>query len=78
MERTKIIPVLMHGDASFTGQGIFETLGLSELPAGASAARSTSSSINQIGFTTTPERRPFTPYPTDVAKAIQHLHVKRG
>jgi 2-oxoglutarate dehydrogenase E1 component len=71
-ERTKIIPVLIHGDASFTGQGIvLETLGLSELPGWRTGGTIHVIVNNQIGFTTSPEEGRFTPYPTDVAKAIQ-------
>jgi len=71
-ERTKIIPVLMHGDAAFTGQGIvLETLGLSELKGWRTGGTIHVIVNNQIGFTTTPEEGRFTAYPTDVAKAIQ-------
>ncbi len=71
-ERTKTVPVLIHGDASFTGQGIvLETLGLSELPGWRTGGTIHVIVNNQIGFTTTPEEGRFTPYPTDVAKAIQ-------
>ncbi|HSU69755.1 MAG TPA: 2-oxoglutarate dehydrogenase E1 component, partial [Tepidisphaeraceae bacterium] len=71
-ERTKVIPVLIHGDAAFTGQGIvLETLGLSELPGWRTGGTIHVIVNNQIGFTTTPEESRFTTYPTDVAKAIQ-------
>jgi 2-oxoglutarate dehydrogenase E1 component len=71
-ERTKIIPVLIHGDASFTGQGIvLETLCLSELPGWRTGGTIHVIVNNQIGFTTSPEEGRFTAYPTDVAKAIQ-------
>ncbi|HXE55452.1 MAG TPA: 2-oxoglutarate dehydrogenase E1 component [Tepidisphaeraceae bacterium] len=71
-ERTRVIPLLMHGDASFTGQGIvLETLGLSELPGWRTGGTIHVIVNNQIGFTTLPEEGRFTPYPTDVAKAIQ-------
>ena len=71
-ERTKVIPVLIHGDAAFTGQGIVpETLQLSELPGWRTGGTIHVIVNNQIGFTTSPEEGRFTTYPTDVAKAIQ-------
>ena len=71
-ERTKVIPVLIHGDAAFTGQGIvLETLGLSELNGWRTGGTIHVIINNQIGFTTLPEEGRFTAYPTDVAKAIQ-------
>jgi 2-oxoglutarate dehydrogenase E1 component len=71
-ERRRVMPVLMHGDASFTGQGlVYETLALSEL-----AAFTTGGTIhvivnNQIGFTTSPHEFRFTRYPSDLASVIQ-------
>jgi 2-oxoglutarate dehydrogenase E1 component len=71
-ERTRTIPLLIHGDAAFTGQGIvLETLNLSELPGWRTGGTIHVIINNQIGFTTDPEEGRFTPYPTDVAKAIQ-------
>jgi 2-oxoglutarate dehydrogenase E1 component len=71
-ERTQVIPVLIHGDAAFTGQGIVhETLGLSELPGWRTGGTIHVIVNNQIGFTTPPNEGRFTTYPTDVAKAIQ-------
>ncbi|NBO18838.1 MAG: 2-oxoglutarate dehydrogenase E1 component [Proteobacteria bacterium] len=64
--------VMLHGDAAFAGQGVVaETLALSEL-----RGYRTGGSIhiivnNQIGFTTSPKYSRFTPYPTDIAKAVQ-------
>lgn len=67
----KAMPLLIHGDAAFAGQGIvYETLGLSELP-----NYSTNGTIhviinNQIGFTTDPRFSRSTPYCSDLAKTI--------
>jgi len=67
-----VVPLLIHGDAAFAGQGmVAETLNLARL-----AGYSTGGSIhvvvdNQIGFTTTPAEARSTLYCTDVAKMIQ-------
>jgi 2-oxoglutarate dehydrogenase E1 component len=70
--RTHVVPLLIHGDAAFTGQGIvMETLGLSEMPYWRTGGTIHIIINNQIGFTTMPKQGRFTPYPTDIAKAIQ-------
>ncbi len=71
-DRTKVLPLLMHGDAAFAGQGIVaECFGLSGL-----AGHRTGGSIhfivnNQIGFTTSPNLSRSSPYPSDVARMIE-------
>jgi 2-oxoglutarate dehydrogenase E1 component len=70
--RGRVVPLLIHGDAAFTGQGIvMETLGLSEMPYWRTGGTIHVIINNQIGFTTMPKQGRFTPYPTDIAKAIQ-------
>ncbi len=70
--RQRVIPVLIHGDAAFTGQGIVaETLYLSELEAYRTGGTIHLICNNQIGFTTDPTDSRFTRYPSDVARAIQ-------
>jgi len=72
LERTRVVPLLVHGDAAFCGQGIVqETLGLSEMPYWRTGGTIHIIVNNQIGFTTMPKQGRFTPYPTDIAKSIQ-------
>ena len=71
-ERTPVLPLLIHGDAAFAGQGVVaECFGLSGL-----RGHRTGGSIhfivnNQIGFTTNPRYSRTSPYCSDVAKMIE-------
>ncbi|HVN83520.1 MAG TPA: 2-oxoglutarate dehydrogenase E1 component [Candidatus Binatia bacterium] len=71
-ERSRVVPIVIHGDAAFTGEGIVpETLSLSELEAFRTGGTIHIIVNNQIGFTTSPADFRFTRYPSDVAKIIQ-------
>ena len=70
--RKKVIPVLMHGDASFAGQGIVaECFAMSGLPGHNIGGTIHIIVNNQIGFTTAPRFARSSPYPSDVAKTAQ-------
>ncbi|WP_029041284.1 2-oxoglutarate dehydrogenase E1 component [Cucumibacter marinus] len=72
VDRLPVLPLILHGDAAFAGQGVVaECFGLSGLK-----GHRTGGSIhvvinNQIGFTTSPINSRSSPYPTDVAKMIE-------
>ncbi|HEV7902629.1 MAG TPA: multifunctional oxoglutarate decarboxylase/oxoglutarate dehydrogenase thiamine pyrophosphate-binding subunit/dihydrolipoyllysine-residue succinyltransferase subunit [Pyrinomonadaceae bacterium] len=68
----RALPVLLHGDAAFAGQGIvMETLNLAELRGYRTGGTIHIIINNQIGFTTSPEQGRSTIYSTDVARMTQ-------
>tara|TARA_Y100000996_G_scaffold372415_1_gene321347 strand:- start:4097 stop:6976 length:2880 start_codon:yes stop_codon:yes gene_type:complete len=72
LNRKKVIPVLMHGDAAFAGQGIVaECFAMSGLPGHNIGGTIHIIVNNQIGFTTAPRFARSSPYPSDVAKIAQ-------
>ena len=71
-ERAKVLPLLLHGDAAFAGQGVVaECFGLSGLKGHRVAGTLHFIINNQIGFTTNPAFSRSSPYPSDVAKMVE-------
>ena len=71
-DRVQVLPLLLHGDAAFAGQGVVaECLGLSGLRGHRVAGTIHVIINNQIGFTTNPRFSRSSPYPSDVAKMIE-------
>ena len=74
----QVLPVLIHGDAAFAGQGIvWECFGFSGVKGYNTGGCIHFIINNQIGFTTSPQFSRGSPYPSDVAKGVQApiLHV---
>ncbi len=78
IQRNKVIPIIIHGDAAFAGQGVVaECFAMSGLP-----GHNTGGTIhiiinNQIGFTTSPRFARSSPYPSDIGKMVDApiIHV---
>ena len=71
-DRTQVLSVILHGDAAFAGQGLVaECFALSELRGYRTGGTIHLIVNNQIGFTTSPKFSRSSPYPSDLAKAVQ-------
>lgn len=71
-DRVRVIPVLLHGDAAFAGQGVVaECFGLSGLKGHRTGGTIHVVVNNQIGFTTAPHFSRSSPYPTDIALMVE-------
>ena len=70
-ERSRVVPLQIHGEAAFTGQGtVAETLNLAQLEGYWNGGTIHVVIDNQLGYTATPRETRFTRYPTDIAREI--------
>ncbi len=73
-DRSMVMPLIIHGDAAFAGQGVVaECFGLSDLKGYRTGGSLHFIVNNQIGFTTYPRYSRSSPYPSDTAKMIEAL-----
>ncbi len=71
-DRSNVLPILLHGDAAFAGQGVVaECFGLSGLRGHRTGGTIHLVVNNQIGFTTAPHNSRSSPYPTDIALMVE-------
>ena len=71
-DRITVLPILLHGDAAFAGQGVVaECFGLSGLKGHRTGGTIHIVVNNQIGFTTAPSFSRSSPYPTDIALMVE-------
>ncbi len=71
-DRDQVLPILLHGDAAFAGQGVVaEGFGLSGLVGHKTGGTMHIVVNNQIGFTTAPHFSRSSPYPTDIALMVE-------
>ncbi|EKX72305.1 2-oxoglutarate dehydrogenase E1 component, putative [Theileria equi strain WA] len=76
--KSQVVPIVVHGDAAFSGEGIvYETLQMGYIPGYSIGGTIHIIANNQIGFTASPEEGSSCRYPTDVAKMMESpiIHV---